>query len=703
MSSSATQMPAGTRLPWVGRVRHLLEDIGYAATLTLIAVVASASETPAATTRTSGIDVRHFDRSVRPQDDFYRFANGGWLDSVDIPSDRERVSPSSQINDIVLERLRGLIERVETSPSEYSADARKIAALYASFMDEPGLQSPGLRPLKKTLARIDAATAPSEITLLIGQLGQMWVTTPVVNSVLNDARNPNAYALYLYQGGLGLPNRDYYLSNSADFEQTRKAYEAHVRRMFHLAGDAASAVHAKQVLDLEMNLALAHWSAADSRDLLKTNNPAAVADLPKLAPGLDWNAYLTGAGVGTRATTVVLAQPSFFIALGRLIKNTPLPVWKSYLRFHLLSAFAPYLDQAFVDEGFAFDGTLVRGLRQNMPRWKRGLDLIEDTMGEGLGRLYVAEYFPPESKARVDAMAKNLIAALRADIDTLAWMGPETKARAKRKLDRLRVKIGYPESWRNYDALVIAGGDLIGNVMRARTFEYQRNIRKLGTPVDHDEWYITPQTIDAYQFPPENVIVFPAGLMQPPFFDGAADDAANYGAIGSSIGHELSHGFDDQGSLYDENGTLLGKPGWFTQGDRERFDTLTRALVNQYGAIEAIRGYRINGELTLGENIADNSGLAMAFKAYRLSLGGVPAPVIDGLTGDQRFFLSWTQKWRAKVRDRETIRLLKSDEHSPRWVRGVVPLQNQDAFFEAFDIREGDRMFVPPQKRVRIW
>jgi predicted metalloendopeptidase len=400
---------------------------------------------------------------------------------------------------------------------------------------------------------------------------------------------------------------------------------------------------------------------------------------------------------------LVVSQPSYISGFGKLLAKTPLPVWKAYFRWRVLSDFSVYLSKAFVDEHFAFYGTALRGIPQNRPRWKRGLTLVENSIGEGLGKLYVAKYFPPESKARMDALVKNLLAAYKADIDTLDWMGPETRKKAQEKLAKFTPKIGYPVKWRDYGALQIAKGDLVGDVIRAQTFEYDRNLNKLGKPIDRDEWLMTPQTINAYYNPEMNEIVFPAAILQPPFFNPKADDAVNYGSIGGVIGHEISHGFDDQGSQYDGNGNLLGVPGWFTQEDLDRFKAKTHALVEQYAAYEPVAGYHVNGELTLGENIADNSGIAIAYKAYKLSLGGKEVPVIDGLSGDQRFFAGWAQVWRAKARDNDVIVRIKTDPHSPPPVRGTVPEMNQQPFYDAFGVKEGDKMYLAPDKRVSIW
>ena len=413
--------------------------------------------------------------------------------------------------------------------------------------------------------------------------------------------------------------------------------------------------------------------------------------------------YLADSGVKGKTDYFVVGEPSYLRALNQLLQKTPLPLWKTYFRWHLLSDFSPYLSKPFVDEHFAFYGTALRGIPENRARWKRGIELIENSIGEGMGKLYVARYFPPPSKERMDELVKNLLAAYRDDIETLDWMSSATRQKALAKLAKFMPKIGYPKTWRDYSDLQISKGDLVGNVIRAQTFEYNRNLNKLGKPIDRGEWGMTPQTVNAYYNPELNEIVFPAAILQPPFFDSQADDAAIYGGIGGIIGHEISHGFDDQGSQYDGEGNLLDAPGWFTQADLDKFKEKTQALVAQYSAYEPVPGYHVNGELTLGENIADNAGIAIAYKAYKLSLHGKEAPQIDGMSGDQRFFAGWAQAFRGKARTDDEIMALKTDPHSPESVRGTVPETNQSAFFEAYSIKDGDKMYLAPEKRITLW
>jgi putative endopeptidase len=656
----------------------------------------------------SGIDLQFFDNSVRAQDDFYRHVNGTWLNSTEIPADKGRYGSFDKLSDDSLEQLRTVVERLTQSADAADPDQRKIVELYASFMDEAALEKLDLRPLASEFARIAALKRRSQIPGLIAHFSLLGVGAPYRPQVHQDARDATKYVFDLHQGGLGMPDRDYYLENDERLQQIRAKYLQHVETMLRLAGDSvagepAAAQEAHDIVALETALAKVQWTKVENRDPVKTYNRVELTQLARLAPGYNWKAYLSDAGVAGKVDYLVISQPSYITAFNELVARTPLPVWRSYFRWRLLSEFAPFLSKKFVDENFAFYGTALRGITQNRPRWKRAVGLVDGAIGEGLGKIYVASYFPPEFKSRMDQLVRNLLAAYQADIDTLDWMGPETKQKAHEKLARFTTKIGYPAKWRDYSALRIVPGDLLGNVMRANAFEYHRNVSKLGQPIDRTEWEMTPQTVNAYYNPEKNEIVFPAAILQPPFFNAQADDAVNYGGIGAVIGHEISHGFDDQGSQYDGLGNLLSAPGWFTQADLDHFKARTRALVTQYSAFAPVPGFPINGELTLGENIADNSGLAIAYQAYQLSLGGEPAPIIDGLTGEQRFFMGWAQVWRAKTRDNEAIMRIKSDPHSPAQFRGSVPEMNQAPFYQAFGVKDGDKMYLPPEQRVSLW
>ena len=651
----------------------------------------------------TGIDMQYIDDSVRAQDDFYRHVNGKWLASVAIPADKGRYGAFDQLIDDAQDQLRGIVEGLLKSVDATDPDQRKIADLYASFMDEAALDRLRLKPLDAEFARIDAVSDTARIPSLIAHFNRIGIAAPYTPQVHQDARDSTKYVFDLGQDGLGMPDRDYYMQNDAKLKRVREQYQKHVENMLALAGGNNAANDARDIVALETALATLQWSKVANRDPIKTYNRVEIGKLADLAPGYNWKAYLADAGVAGKVDYVVIRQPGYIAGFNEILHQTSLTAWKTYFRWRLLSGVAPYLSKSFVDEHFAFYGTALRGIEQNEPRWKRGIRLVDGSIGEGLGRIYVAKYFPPEFKARIDQLVKNLLAAYQAEIVTLDWMGPTTKQRAQDKLAKFTTKIGYPAKWRDYSALRIVRGDLLGNVVRAGEFEYRRNLRKLGQPIDRTEWRMTPQTVNAYYNPEANEIVFPAAILRPPFFNAQADDAVNYGGIGAVIGHEISHGFDDEGSQYDGDGNLLSPPGWFTQADLDQFKARTHALVEQYSAFAPVPGYPINGELTLGENIADNSGLAIAYKAYRLSQGEQPAPVIEGLTGAQRFYMGWAQVWRAKTRDDDAIRRIKSDPHSPAQIRGTVPEMNQAAFHESFGVEAGDKMYLPAEQRVVLW
>jgi predicted metalloendopeptidase len=654
----------------------------------------------------SGIEMQYIDRSVRPQDDPYRYLNGKWLDDFEIPADKATYVAFTMVDDRTQEQLHEIVSGLAATATRDSAagdadvDAKKLADLYASFMDEERLEALGLGPLKPAFSAIDAIDSKKEISALIARFNRNGIGAPYSCNIAPDSKDSSKYAVSFQQSGLGLPDRDYYLKDDAKLKDARAKYLAHIERMLHMAGDLDARHSALDIVKLETAMAEVQWTRVANRDPLKTYNKVAVVDLKKLMPDFDWPLYLTEGRIAGMVDYVIVAQPSYLEGLDELITHTPLATWKSYFKWHVLSAAAPYLSKAFVEERFAFSGTVLRGIPENLPRWKRGLELLDDLMGEALGKLYVERYFPPPNKERMEVLVRNLLEAYTRDIDTLDWMSAETKRGAHAKLAKLATKIGYPNTWRDYGALSITPDDLWGNVVRATQFEYQRNIEKLGRPVDRNEWLMTPQTVNAYYSALMNEIVFPAAILQPPFFNAEADDAVNYGAIGAVIGHEISHGFDDRGSQYDADGNLRD---WFTREDHEKFAAKTKAMVAQYDSYQPIPGFHVNGELTLGENIADNSGLSIAYQAYHLSLGSRAAPMIDGLSGDQRFFLGWTQVWRGKVREAEAIRRIKTDPHSPPAVRGRAPLVNQPGFYAAFGVKEGDNMYEPPQQRINIW
>ena len=662
----------------------------------LLTLAAAAGAAPV-----SGIDTQYLDPSVRPQDDFFRYVNGKWLKEAKIPADKGGWGAFYEVAENTSKQLHGIVDKVAAKKAAPGSIEQKIGDLYKSFMAEDRLETLGLKPLAGDLQKIRALKSKRQIPALIAYFNGIDVTVPYAPQIHQDNKDSTRYIVDLGQDGLGLPDRDYYLKNDdAKLKRVRVQYQEHIGKMLALAGDRGAVSDARKILALETELAKAQWTKVENRDPQKTYNKLLLPQLDALTPGYDWTAYLAAAGLKGKIDYLIVSQPSYLAGFNRVLAKTPLSVWRAYFTWHLLSRFAPDLDHAFVAENFAFYGTVLSGIPSEEPRWKRAVRLIDHAIGEGLGQLYVREYFPPENKARMEDLVANLIAAYRQSIGTLDWMSPASRKAAQAKLATLMTKIGYPSKWRDYSKLAIAPDDLVGNVRRAAVFEYRREIAKLGGPIDRTEWDMTPQTVNAYYNPEMNEVVFPAAILQPPFFNAKADPAVNYGGIGAVIGHEISHGFDDQGSQYDGAGNLHD---WMSPADHRKFAAKTAALVKQYGAFSPLPGYPINGALTLGENIADNSGLAIAYKAYHLSLAGKPAPVIDGFTGDQRFFMGFAQVWRTKMRDQMAIVLIKSDPHSPPEFRVKGTLQNQPGFYAAFDVKPGDKMYLPPDQRVTIW
>ena len=675
-------------------------------TLSVLAAFAHAGDTPSATAQTgapiSGIDVQYIDTSVRPQDDFFTYLNGKWLKSTEIPADKASWGTFMQLRDDAQAHLREIIEATQKDANKKAgSDEQKIGDLYTSFMDEARLETLGVKPLASELQRIRTLKDKKGVPSLVAHLSKIGVATPYGIRVGQDARASTRYATYIGQGGLGMPDRDYYLKlDDKRMLDTRAKYEAHVAQILSLAGEKNAAEQAKAIVAFETELAQVQWTKVENRDPVKRYNKMSVAELAKLTPGYDWNAALAAAGVGNKLDYVIVAQPSYLTGFNQVLAKTDLATLKSYFEWQLLREYSPYLSKAFVDANFAFYGTVLTGVTENRPRWKIGVSVVEGALGEAAGKLYVAKYFPAERKARMEELVKNVTAAYKQSIDELDWMTPATKVEAQAKLAKFVPKVGYPNKWRDYSKLAIRADDLVGNVKRASEFAYNRNITKLGKPIDREEWGMTPQTVNAYYSSSMNEIVFPAAILQPPFFDMRADDAVNYGAIGAVIGHEIGHGFDDKGSQSDGEGNLRN---WWTKEDRDAFQKRTDMLVKQYNNYSPLPGYNVNGELTLGENIGDNSGLAIAYKAYKISLKGKPAPVIDGLSGDQRFFMGFGQVWRSKMREAQQIVQVKTDPHSPGQFRANGTVMNHPAFYEAFGVKEGDKMYLAPKDRVSIW
>src|SRR5215831_7733816 len=646
----------------------------------------------------SGLLLENYDRSVRPQDDFYRFVNGAWLKKTEIPADRSNYGVFSVLDDLSEQRVREIVEGA-ASTKNTDPDTQKVGDFYASFMDEATVESLGLKPLAGELARIDAIRTPRDLAVAIGRMQRIGVSQPFAFFVNIDRKNSSQYMSYIGQRGISMPDRDYYLSDDPKMQATREKFHSYVRDLLDAAGSNAAALEADHIVALEKRLAQAQWTRVQSRDAEKTYNKYTLASAQDLIPGFDWRAFFEGAAA-PNVDVLVASQPSFFNALGPTLKDVPLSQWREYLRFQLIDAYAQYLPKRFVDLRFEFNGRVLSGIAELQPRWKRGVRAVDASIGELTGKIYVAKYFPPEAKARASQLVANLRKAYSEGIDSLEWMSAETKQQAHAKLAKFTPKIGYPDKWKDWSKLEVRRDDLVGNVMRATTVESDRNIAKLGKPVDHSEWRMTPQTVNAYYFPPANEIVFPAAILQPPFFDPSADDAVNYGAIGSVIGHEMSHGFDDQGRHYDGDGNLSN---WWTDSDDKEFRGRAAQLAKEYSSFSPLPELSVNGELTLGENIGDLGGVAMSYRAYKLSLGGKGAPVLDRYTGDQRFFLGYGQIWARKTRDDEVRRRLLTDPHSPSEYRVNGVVVNQPAFYSAFSLKPGDKLYRDPKDRVKIW
>jgi len=643
----------------------------------------------------SGLALSSIDPGVRPQDDLWRFANGKWLARTEIPNDRAGWDTFAALRDTTQGQLRDLLEGLSASTD---GERRKLSDLYASFMDEKTVEAAGLAALKSEMERIKALDDKADLPALFAHLVPLQVRTPWILYVEPDERTPTTYAAHLTQGRLTLPDRDYYLRDDPHFQKVRAALRGHIVKLLTLAGESVTNTDADAVIALETALAHLQWTRVQNRDPLKTYNKRLVADLPALTKDGGWRPYFSTAGV--TVDSLVVGQPSYFEGLHKVIDETPLATWRIYLTFGLVSVFAEYLPKAFVDEDFDFDQHILRGVPENQPRWKRGVGLVDRVMSFALGHLYVDRHFPPANKAHAEALIGNLTAVYAESLATLDWMGDDTRREALAKLRAIQPKIGYPEKWRSYEGLTIRRDDLAGNVMRGRQFNHAFWIAKLGQPVDRAEWDTPPQIVNAFYNATRNEIVFPAGILQPPFFDAGADDAANYGGIGTVIGHEISHAFDDEGSRYDGAGVLRN---WWTAADRERFEARTKRMVQQYDAYSPIEGYHVNGALTLGENVADNAGLAMAVRAYRHALNGKTAPMLDGYTGEQRLFIAFAQIWKMKVREAAQIERLKTDPHSPGQFRTDGAAVNQSAFADAFELRPGDAMYRAPEDRISLW
>lgn len=666
----------------------------------------SASAQPAR----SGIDTTAIDPATRPQDDLYRHVNRRWLDSHEIPADRAMDGAFRALFDAAEVHVREIIAEAGAAVTAGTASGvqAKVGALYASFMDTARIAALGLSPLADELALIAQATTPEELTEVLGGLQRTGGAGAVGLYVDNDAKDPERYVTYLYQGGLGLPDEAYY--REEQYADIRTAYQSHLARMLTLGAVASGADAedgAARIMALETKLAAQHWDVVKDRDADLTYNPMSLSQLAERAPEFDWSAWAVAMGAPKGSLDqLVVREPDFAVGFAAAWRSEPVADWQLWLAYHLISARSPYLTDDLVEANFDFYGRTLSGAQEVRERWKRGVSLVEGALGEAVGEQYVARHFPPAHKAKMDELVGHLVAAYRESIQSLDWMSAATKVKALAKLDSFTPKIGYPVRWRDYTALEIDPADLVGNVRRSHAFEQDRELAKIGKPLDRDEWFMTPQTVNAYYNPGMNEIVFPAAILQPPFFDPEAEDAVNFGGIGAVIGHEIGHGFDDQGSKYDGAGRL---EDWWTVEDRAEFETRTAALIAQYDAFRPAQlpadGPHVNGALTIGENIGDLGGLSIALKAYRIALGAPldQAPVIDGLTGLERVFLGWAQVWQAKGRDEEVVRRIATDPHSPNEFRCNGVVRNVDEFYTAFALTPDDELYLDPAERVRIW
>ena len=649
----------------------------------------------------SGIDLSHGYPDVRPQDDLFRHVNGKWIDTHEIPADRASDGAVHHLREKSEKNIRTIIEEAAASKAAVGTEAQKVGDLYASFMDEAKIEALGVSPLAEDFKKIQGIETQQDFARLLGELGRRGVSTPMSVFIEVDMKDSNSYIVYLEQSGLGLPDESYYKEDQ--YAEIREKYVAHIERMFNFANLPDGAGAAKRIFELESAIANFHYDVVKNREMDLTYHKMTRKQINTLLSNFDWDVWLAAGNVPASALEhVVVRQPEFNEGLNTLLTEEKISVWKEWMLWHTLSGMAAHLSSEIVNANFDFYGTTLNGTPQLRDRWKRGVSLIEGVLGEAAGKLYVERHFPAAAKKRMEELVANLIEAYRIDISELDWMGAETKKRALEKMSKFTPKIGYPDEWRDYSSLEITADDLIGNVYRATAFEVDRAIAKLGEPVDRNEWHMTPQTVNAYYNPTMNEIVFPAAILQPPFFDIDADDAVNYGGIGAVIGHEIGHGFDDQGSKFDGDGNLTD---WWTEADRAAFEVRTRKLIDQYNVLEPIAapGHHVNGALTIGENIGDLGGLTIAHKAYQISLSGKSAPALDGFDGYQRLFIGWAQVWRSKNRPEAAIQRIATDPHSPDEHRCNAVLRNLNEFYEAFDVTEKDALWLAESERVRIW
>ena len=684
-------------LSYTADAQPLTKQIGH---VQWLFPIADAQSTAASTTAQRmgvwGYDMSGQDANVRPGDDFFQWSNGAWVDRTDIPADRSRYGTFDALRALSEARVHDIVQ----SGSKYqdgSPEARKIAAAWASFMDEAGVEKLDATPLQTGLKNIRNAQSHEALARLMGQAKVNGMFSLFDMEVLEDAKDPVHYALYMATDGLGLPDRDYYLEDR--FADQRVAYEKYISLLLGMVGWAQPDKAAREILALETHIAKVSWSRTQSRDMDKIYNPMGLAELNTYAPAMHWDAFFDAATLGKPERMIVTTNTAFPL-VADIYKTTPVSTLQAWQAFHFADHAAPLLSKRFTEAHFQFHARTLAGQPEQRPRWKRGVDFVNRLLGEAVGKVYVQQYFPAESKQMMAALVANIRKAMQLRIDKLDWMSPETKVQAQQKLAKFNVKIAYPNTWRDYSALDMKAEDLFGNNQRSQAFEWQRQAMRVGKNVDKTEWGMTPQTVNAYYHPMLNEIVFPAAILQPPFFDPAADVAINYGGIGGVIGHEISHGFDDQGRKSDGDGVLRN---WWTAEDASKFQVQADRLGKQYSAFEPLPGAKVNGQLTMGENIGDLGGLNVALEAYRISLNGKPAAHIDGTTGEQRVFLGWSQVWRSKARDEALRQQLVSDPHSPPYYRVNGIVRNVDAWYEAFGVKPEEKLYIAPAERVRIW
>ncbi|SRR5581483_4662013 len=671
-------------------------------TLSLAVTVSAAETAPASSAHYGpwGVDLAAMDRSVKPGDDFNRYVNGKWIDNTPIPPDKSSLGSFIVLRDLSDQRVRTILDAWAADTTlKPGSDEAKVAAIYRTFLDEATAEKLDMKPVEPMLDAVKQAKTREDIARIMAGTHTSFGSTFIAAHVMDDLKHPDVYALYLSQSGLGLPDREFYLRDN--FKPQRERYQKYVAGMLRMIGWNEPETSAAEIVALETKLAETHWTRAENRDRDKTYNLMTVAELEKSAPGFPWRLYLDAAGLSKSATAIV-RQNTMLPRMAQLFAATPVATLQAYEAFHIIDEAAPRLSKRFVTANWEFRSKFLNGVPEQRPRWKRAVAAADNAMGEAIGRTYVAKYFPPESKAKAEQLVADLRTAMKARIENVSWMSPETKQHAIQKLAQFGVKIGYPSKWKDYSKLEVREGDLVGNTLRASKFEWEIDVNRIGAKVDKAEWGMTPQTVNAYYNPPKNEIVFPAAILQPPFFDPSADMAVNYGAIGGVIGHEITHGFDDQGRKSDGDGSLRD---WWAPEDAKKFEAQAARLGSQYEAIDFanLPNIHITGRATMGENIADLGGILLALDAYKVSLKGKPAPVLDGFTGEQRVFLGWAQVWRAVERTDALRQRIMTDPHSPDMIRTFAPLRNVDAWYTAFGVKEGDKEYVKPEDRVRIW